>query len=401
MPNEKGKRRRFGAVRKLPSGRFQARYPDPVTGLLRPADRTFATRRDAEIELSKIEADIARKEWSDPDIGRVNFGEFAATWIAERDLAPKTAQLYEGLFRLHLAPTFGKSDLCDIKEAAVRTWRKARLDAGVGPVTVAKAYRLLRAILNTAVDDLLIRRNPCRIKGAGDEKSAERPVLSVEQVYALADAITPRYRALVLLAGFAGLRWGELAALRRTCLDLDVGTVRVRESVVELKDGSRVTKGPKSAAGARKVALPEAIIPDLRRHLEWFAEKDPEGLVFVGPKGAAVRRTTFTRPWRKAVTAARLAGVHFHDLRHAGNHLAATSGASLRELMTRMGHSTTRAALIYLHGTDERDKIIAAAVNERIEKARQTKKPGKRGHRRRRRRGDGPDASGTNLARGG
>jgi hypothetical protein len=79
-------------------------------------------------------------------------------------------------------------------------------------VTVAKAYRLLKAILNTAVDDGLIRRNPCRIKGAGQEKSAERPVLTVPQVYALAGATDERYRVLVLLAAFTSLRWGELAA---------------------------------------------------------------------------------------------------------------------------------------------------------------------------------------------
>jgi len=109
--------------------------------------------------------------------------------------------------------------------ANVRRWRTKLLDNGVSPVTAAKVYRLLRAIMNTAVDDGLIRRNPCRVKGAGNEDSPERPVLTVPQVYAIADAIGPRYRALLLLATFASLRWAELAALTPQDIDLDARTV--------------------------------------------------------------------------------------------------------------------------------------------------------------------------------
>jgi integrase len=107
-------------------------------------------------------------------------------------------------------------------------------DSPFGPVTVAKAYRLMRAILNTAVHDRRIRENPCQIKGADKEPTSERPVLSVRQVFDLADAISDRYRALVLLATFGNLRWGELAGLRRRNLDLDNRTVRVIETVYEL-----------------------------------------------------------------------------------------------------------------------------------------------------------------------
>jgi integrase len=122
-------------------------------------------------------------------------------------LRPKTIQLYRYLLRVHLREAFGATTVARIIEADVRRWRADMLSAGVTPVTAAKAYRLLKSILATAVDDGLIRRNPCRIKGASVEKSPERPVLTVGQVYALADAIGPRYRALVLLACFCGLRW--------------------------------------------------------------------------------------------------------------------------------------------------------------------------------------------------
>lgn len=193
MANKSGKRRRFGAVRKLPSGRWQARYPGP-DGLMRPADRTFETKADAEVWLSQTEADFTRGDWQDPDAGAVNFETYARQWVVERGLRPTTAELYRRLLRLHLVPFFGALDVDQITAPRVRTWRTERLEETDAPTTVAKAYRLLKAILETAVDDELIRRNPCRIKGAGQEKAPERPVATVEQVYAIADAQGPRWR---------------------------------------------------------------------------------------------------------------------------------------------------------------------------------------------------------------
>src|ERR1700722_5085794 len=212
-------KRRFGRVRQLPSGRWQARYPGP-DGTDRPAPETFATKTDAGIWLTLKEAEIRTGDWIDPDAGAVLFADFATSWVAERPgLRPKTVQLYEGLVRLHLVPVFaelGVVNVADIKPATVRRWRKKLLDSGLGAVTVAKAYRLLKTILNTAVGDGLIKVNPCRIDGAGQEHSPERPVLTIAQVFALADGFTDRrYRLLVLLAVFCSLRQGELAACQR------------------------------------------------------------------------------------------------------------------------------------------------------------------------------------------
>jgi integrase len=221
--------------------------------------------------------------------------------------------------------------------------------------------------MNTAVDDGLIRRNPCRIKGAGQEKSPERPVLAIRQVFDLADAITPRYRVLILLAVFGSLRWGELAALRRRHIDLASGTLRIELSVVELVDGSLVTGPPKSEAGKRVMTLPAFLLPEIEIHLERFTALGDDSLVFTGPKNAPLRRPNFSRTWRDATKSTGLTGIHFHDLRHTGNHIAAATGASLRELMGRMGHSTTRAALIYQHRTTERDRLIAATMSALVE----------------------------------
>jgi integrase len=364
-----GKKRSFGRVRKLPSGRYQARYPAP-DGIDRPAPHTFRTKREADDWLAERQAELRAGDWTDPDAAKVPFGVYAATWITERGISSSTADLYRSLLRNHLAPTFDGVALADITPAMVRAWRVARLEAGAGASSVAKAYALLRAVLMTAVEDRLIRRNPCRIKGASVDSTPERPTATIQEVYDLAGAIQPRYRALVLLAAFTGLRWGELIGLHRRDLDLDAGTLRVRRNVAELHSGERLVKQPKSAAGMRTVAIPAVIVPDLASHLTVFAEAGPDGRVFIGAKKATPRRNHFNRLWHRACDQVGIKGLHFHDLRHTGNTLAAATGASTRELMTRMGHSTARAALIYQHATAERERLIGQAVSAVVEQAR-------------------------------
>ncbi|MBP0452069.1 site-specific integrase [Kitasatospora sp. RG8] len=370
MANSKGNRRRFGSVRQLKSGRWQARYRDPLTGQIRPAEETYETKTDAEIALSVIEASIVTDEWSDPDAGKVVFGGFADRWLKERDLEDTTRERYEGVLRLHIQPTFGARLVSDITPPRVRTWRTRLLEVGVGEPTVVKAYQLLRSIMTTAVDDGMVKRNPCRIKGADTYDVPERPVLSVPEVYAVAAAIQPQWRALVLLTAFTTLRFGELAALRRRDVDLAARVLWVRRNQAELNSGRLITKAPKSRAGFRPVAFPAMVVPELERHLELHAADGPDGGFFVGPRGGRLRRSNFRDDWTAAKAKAGVsADAHFHDLRHTGNTLASQNGASTRELMTRMGHSTTRAALIYQHMTSDRDRAIADRMGEAVRRA--------------------------------
>ncbi|MFF3247360.1 tyrosine-type recombinase/integrase [Streptomyces sp. NPDC002870] len=366
MANRKGNRRRFGSVRQLKSGRWQVRYRDPVTGQLRSAEQTYATKTDAEVALAHIEADISRGQWDDPDKGAVSFAEYADAWLRDRKLADRSRERNEAVIRLHIKPTFGAGNLADVTTSRVRAWRGNLLAAGVGEPTVVKAYQILRAMMNTAVDDELIRRNPCRVKGADRYDVPERPVLTVAEVYAVADAIAPRYRLLVLLAAFTTLRFGELASLRRRDINVTGRVVLVQRAQAELQDGKLFDKAPKSAAGVRPVAFPNEILADVTEHLEHYAGAGRDGHVFLGPQGGRLRRSNFRDDWTKARTSAGItADVHFHDLRHTGNTLIA-AGASTRELMTRMGHSTARAALIYQHMTNDRDRAIADRLGAMI-----------------------------------
>lgn len=360
MANSKGRRRRFGSIRRLPSGRHQVRYPGP-DGVDRPAPDTFLTKTDAESWLIRKEAEILDGDWIDPGAGEILISDYASAWIEERPgLRQKTIANYRGLLRRQIAPDLVSVTIGELTLARVRRWRKKLLDSGTSPITAAKAYRLLRAVMNTAVDDGLIKRNPCRIKGAGSEDSPERPVLTVAQVYALADAAGSRYRPLILLAAFSSLRWGELAALRPGDIDLDACTVRVTRQLN--KPGAEPLFGPpKSRAGRRVVVFADLIVPDLRKHID--ALPGAASLVFTSPEGTALANSNFRRRvWLPALVAAGLSEIHIHDLRHTGNQFTAVAGANPRELMARMGHDSPRAALIYLHSSDERQRTLAEAV---------------------------------------
>jgi integrase len=333
----------------------------------------FPSKRDAEQWLTLTEAAILRGEWVDPALGRMKLQEYGDRWIEDRKVSPRTREEHERTFRLHVAPFLGHLELGEIGTDTVRSWRTILLKEGRTEIRVAKAYKLLRSIMYTAVDDGRIKRNPCRIKGGDQEHSPERPVATVIEVFALADQMPARFRAFVLAAAFTGLRWGELIALRRQDLDLDRTVVRVPRKLAQLASGQIVAGPTKSSAGVRTVALPELILEDLRSHLDQYVKDGPDALIFVGVKGAVLKRGNWRTSvkWVDAVSKAGLpAGFRFHDLRHTGNHLAAAAGASTRELMHRMGHASTRAALIYQHATSDRDLEIAKELSRRALAAR-------------------------------
>ena len=145
--------------------------------------------------------------------------------------------------------------------------------------------------------------------------------------------------------------------------------MRVRAAYIERSTGELVLGPPKSRAGRRIVGIPEAIIPALREHLAAFTAAEPGALVFPGAKGAPLRRGNFNKMsgWPEAARAVGMEGLHFHDLRHTGNQFAARSGASLRDLMARMGHDRERAAMIYQHEARGADRRITDAIDSHVQ----------------------------------
>lgn len=342
--------------------RYDVRLRDPSGKVY---TRTFRTRRDAETWAARELADRSRGAWVDPRRGNVTLAEWAGEWMVHRsDLRPRTRELYQGLLDHHILPSLGDTRLSALRPSHIRSWySELRGSQGPGQSTAAKSYRLLRAVLLTAVTDEIIARSPCQIPGAGIERAPERPLAAIADVEALTAAISPRFRALVLLAARCGLRRGELLGLQRNDLDLDAGVVRVERSMHQLADGTLVIGPPKTDAGRRKVAIPPHLRNDLAAHLDSYVALAPEALVFTGERGGPLRPHVLQKAW---VTARRATGsdhLHLHDLRHAGNTWAAATGASTKELMSRMGHANSAAALRYQHATASRDQAIAQALS--------------------------------------
>ena len=373
----RARRRQLGAVDQLPSGRWRVRLADLGTGRRVSLGSTFRTKAEAERAYADALSDQRRGAWVTPEDGRVTLGEYAPEWMTSRltargePLRPRVQELYDGYLRRHILPSLGDVPLGRLTTTAVRRWHADLVSRGPGLSTAAKCYRLLRAILNTAVEDHHLVANPCTIRGAGTESAPERPVPTIGQVYELADAIAPRYRALVLLAALGGLRRGELLALTRQDVDLLHRTVTIRVQRQEGRSGEMVIGPPKTAAGRRTLALPTELLPDLEHHLATWAEPGSLGLVFVGELGAAVRPGVLHHAWDRARRQVGLSDIHLHDLRHVAGTLAASTGAGTREIMRRLGHATQEAALRYQHATDERDRELATGIDRLVRAARE------------------------------
>ena len=335
-------------------------------------ERSFRRRSDAEAWKRKMEGDDLAGILVDPRAGDERLRPHAEEWLRTRlvrgrPLSLMTIQGYRGLLRRNIYPALGEARLREVTSEAVRSWFAA-VSLGHGRDQAAKSYRLLRAILNTAVDDDRIGRNPCRIKGAGAEQVDERPMLATATVLELADMIDPSFRALVLVAGFGGLRTGEMLGLSRADVNLEGAEVTVRTQAQQIVGQGRVMTDPKSDAGRRIVALPDLVVDGLSDHLERWTGAGPDSAVFVGPEGRPVTRATLSDVWRRAVAKAGAPdGLRIHDLRHhAATLVARMPGITTKELMARIGHASPRAALLYQHATAERDRKVADFLEAEI-----------------------------------
>jgi integrase len=218
------------------------------------------------------------------------------------------------------------------------------------------------------VHDGEIPSNPAHIRGAGSSKRVHKITpASLAELEAITLAMPERYRLMVLLASWCQLRFGELTELRRADIDLVHDVVKVRRGVVRTKDGRKVKK-LKSDAGTRNVNIPPHLIPVVKAHLASDITGGRDGLLFpaAGDPTKHLAPSTPYRVYYKAREAAGRPDLRFHDLRHTGAVLAASTGATLAELMSRLGHSTAGAGMRYQHASLDRDKVIAAALSDLV-----------------------------------
>ena len=367
----------FGAVETLPSGRHRARYRGP-DGRRYTAPTLFLTKRDARGWLSLRQADIIKGAWMPPSAAerpqhRLTFKTYSDTWMAQRELKDRTREHYSKLLEDHLVPRFGSHPIASITVDDVRAWH-----AGMGnktPTLRAHCYGLLRTIMATAASDGKITVNPCVIRGAGSARRVHkiRPA-SLDEIEIITREMPEQYRAMVLLAAWCALRFGELTELqRRDIIILDdaddpddaYGIVRVERAVVRVDKEFRVTT-PKSDAGRRDVESPPHLLPVIKDHLAQFVGPEKDALLFPAAHGGHLAPASLYRHFYKARSAATRDDLRWHDLRHSGAVLAAATGATLAELMARLGHSTPQAAMRYQHAAQGRDRQIAKLLSKMV-----------------------------------
>jgi integrase len=363
----KSNHRGFGWVRKLPSKRYHASYV--VGGVRHNAPSTFDTKVDAEGWLAREQRLIASGEWLSPKdrlaaeaAKAVTFGTYAETFLSERTLKPRTRAHYRSLLKNQLNATFGDTPIRSITPYTVRAWHTAM--GTTTPTLRAHAYGLLRTVLGQAVHDGLIPTNPAHIRGAGNAKRVHKiKPATLAELEAITNAMPEKYRLMVLIAAWCGLRFGELTELRRQDVDTANGVLHIRRAVTRV-NGEFIVGTPKSDASTRDVTIPPHLLPMVKAHLRDNITGGRDGLLFPARNGMShLAPSTLSRVFYPARDKAGRPDLRFHDLRHTGAVLAASTGATLAELMSRLGHSTHGAALRYQHAAQDRDKVIAEALS--------------------------------------
>jgi integrase len=373
MPNTvtRRPRRSFGKIHRERSGRFQASYIGP-DGKRHTAPTTFETRGDASAFLAEQQTKIRKGKWDPgPENAKpssLTLAAYANPWLADRDLKPRTRALYRNLLDRRILPALGSMALASLTAADIRRWH-ADQDASQ-PIARAHAYALVRTVLGSAMIDGEIPANPCHIRGASGTTRRHRiEPATLRQLEMIIDNMPERYRLMILLASWCALRFGELTELRRGDLDLRHARVRVTRAVTWI-DGKPTIGAPKSNAGIRDVAIPPHLVPAVRQHLQDHVGWGKDALLFSTANGAQIGRGgAFQKHWERARKAAGRDDLRFHDLRHTGAVMAAQSGATIAELMGRLGHATPAMAIRYQHVAQGRDSEIARRMSEMIKVA--------------------------------
>jgi integrase len=438
-------RKQFGTIRKLASGKYQARYfLDGVQQAARTLDdkpMTFATYDLARKFLNQLELDLdkginpyeierARKKSQSYTLRQrveMYVDPIAGARLTHKPLRAATVRNYEHLSKNYLfrqIDGFCLSEMLitEITRADVRKWYQliqsqcvsgqseiktrahparawarsegiptalhGRIDqelitqwinAGApmiksyrktnsGIVQLAKAYTFLHAIFNVALEDEIIEQNPCRIKGAGQPKHPERPIATLEQLAALASEVPERYKLSVILAAFTSIRSSELFGLQRKHINPLHRTLKIEHQLTQYASDPEMFVAPKTDSSLRTVPIPDDLMGAINEHLEKFVtDPNPDALIFTTSNGLPLYKGRKSW-WVTAKRRLNLDHLHFHDLRHTGQSLALANGASIKDLQRRAGQSTAQAAQMYLHGSIERDQIVADSLNPDVSK---------------------------------
>ncbi len=352
----------MASIQKRPNGKWRARFRDEQR---REHAGHFDTKAAAQRWLDEQTSALVRGDFVTPDAGRVLFREYAEEWRGlQVQHRPTTAAQVETNLRLHVYPQLGDLELRRIRPNHIQALVR-ELTSELAPATVEVVYRYISAILRSAVADQLIPKSPAVGPKLPAKIRTRVEPLPVEMVWRLADAIEPRYRALVVLGAGTGLRQGEALGLTLDRVDFLRRRLTVDRQLVLLPGAGPELGPPKTAASVRDVPVPDVVLEELSQHLiDWPA--DTEGFVFTDQQGRPIRRTRFSPAWRRAVAdAGAPAGTRFHDLRHHYASLLIRYGESVKVVQSRLGHASAAETLeTYSHLWPDSDDRTRDAVEQ-------------------------------------
>ncbi|MCU1414056.1 MAG: site-specific integrase [Microbacteriaceae bacterium] len=384
MTTKRKPRESFGAIRQRSSGRYQASYVG-LDGKRYNAPHTYDNKTDARGWLSIQQAKLHTGTWSAMDAQRTDLakrtrsdtlGAYATEWLDTRinrhgePLLPRTRAEYERLLRGPVAPLAAER-LVALTPEMIRTWYAAQGATGHKTQT-ARAYGFLNSVLKTAVQDGKIVANPCMIRGAQNAKTGKKvEPPTPDELQKILDAMPARYKAAVVIAAWAGARWGEMTELRRQDIIVTMEgnvvkrvTIAITRGVTHVPGRGFIVGKTKSEAGVRSVVLPPHVHDTVIAHLQDHLAAGENVLLFPAADGMThLAQSSFAKHWYPAREKAGRTDMPWHALRHYGATRAALAGATLKELQERLGHSTVAAAMRYQHSAG-RDAELAERMSE-------------------------------------
>jgi integrase len=354
--------------------RWEVRYRDP-SGRQRTKGG-FETKAAALAWLGDNESSKRHNTWLDPADAKIILREWVEEWAESvQSLRRSTRARDENYIETYILPEFGDAPIGSITQPDVKRWASA-LSAGkppahkpLRPATVVKAAQILGKIMAAAVDAKCIAASPCHNLDLPKIELEEMRFLNRGEVERLVANMHLRYRSLVLVSCYGGLRMGELAGLRWKRIDFLKSSVEVTE-IADETDGVLGYGPPKTKASKRVVKLPRHIIEILakeyesviltadddrlfrreldsgkvaqRGHLRRITELKGQYLVWTSPEGLGLRINSWRqRFWRPAVEVAGLAPLRPHDMRHTAVAFWIASGWNVLRVSRAAGHSST------------------------------------------------------------
>lgn len=341
------------------------RKPDNSQG----SKRGFRTKREAELWLAELATSRSRGQYIDPQASRVTVATIGADWLEAKrtSMKPSSFAPVEAAWRLRVEPKWGKWPIAEIKFTDVKAWVSA-LSRDVGPTVSIRTFGVLAGILDDAVHDDRIARNPARAGDVGLPRKTKKrhAYLSNEQVFALSRAAGGSKGLIVLVLAYTGMRWGELTALRVQDIDFKRRRILIDRNAVEVQ--GEIHLGTTKSHRARVVPVAQFLLDRLAKHV---ANKSRDSLVFPGPTGDFMRRvrtSNGSKSWFKtALATAGLPSMAIHDLRHTAASLAVQSGAHVKTIQRMLGHASGAMTLdIYADLFDRDLDDLSAALDARL-----------------------------------